>query len=339
MNVLLVKTSSLGDLLHTLPAVTDAQRLVRDLRVDWVVEEAYAQIPAWHPAVRRVITVALRRWRHQPLAAWRSGEWQRFQRGLRASQYDRVVDAQGLLKSALITRLARGERWGYSPRSAREPLAAIAYQRAVPVARGQHAVRRLRELFAAALGYSLAETPLDYGVGGSFPPRLGNGPLVFLHGTTWHSKHWPLPEWQRLAALAGALGWRVRLPWATLQERLRAERIAAAGPHVEVLPAASLGTLAAVINEARAVVGVDTGLAHLAAALNVPSVTLYAASDPRLTGTVGTGQRRLQAQYRCAPCLRRVCPKTSASAPSPPCYRTLGADQVWAALRDTLTED
>lgn len=338
MRVLLVKLSSLGDLLHTLPALTDAQRHVPELRVDWVVEEGYAQIPAWHPTVQRVIPASLRRWRHEPLAAWRSGEWQRFLHSLRASRYDRVLDAQGLLKSAVLARLARGERYGFDRHSAREPLAAMAYQHAVPVGRRRHAISRLRALFAAALGYAFDNREPDYGIGGRFQRRTrpGTGHLVFLHGTTWPSKHWPRSEWQRLAALAGAAGWEIRLPWATVQERLRAERIAGAGSTVEVLPASSLDSLAGVISEAAAVVGVDSGLAHLAAALGVPSITLYGATDPELTGTVGEKQRRLQAEYPCAPCLRRECREISSGAGSPPCYRTLSAERAWAALQDVL---
>ncbi len=338
MKMLLVKMSSLGDLLHTLPALTDAQREVPELSVDWVVEEGYTQIAAWHPAVREVIPTALRRWRHEPLHAWRSGEWRQFLRRLRLSRYDMVMDAQGLLKSALVARLARGVRYGFDRHSARESLAATAYQHAIPVARSQHAIRRLRELFAAALEYVFHDEQPDYGLGGRFPrqSRSGAGQLVFLHGTTWPSKHWPHAEWQRLAVLACAAGWQIRLPWATAQERLRAERIAAAASEVEVLPASSLNTLARIIGEAAAVVGVDSGLAHLAAALGVPSITLYGATDPRLTGTIGARQRRLQVEYPCAPCLSRVCREISAGSQSPPCYRTLSAERVWAGLRDVL---
>ena len=338
MRLLVVKMSSLGDLLHTLPALTDAQRHIADLQVDWVVEEAYAEIPAWHPTVRQVIPIALRRWRHQPLAAWGSGHWQHFMRRLRANRYDRVVDAQGLVKSAVVTRLARGVRYGFDRHSAREPLAAMAYGHTVAVQRRQHAIRRSRELLAAALGYPYEGSPPDYGIRERFPRYTpqGAGPLVFLHGTSWPSKHWPGSEWRRLAVMAGALGWQIRLPWATLQERLRAERIAQAGPTSAVLPASRLDSLAALISESAAVVGVDTGLAHLAAALGVPSVSLYGATAPELTGTVGEHQHQLRAEYPCAPCLRRTCREISTGAGSPPCYSSLSAERVWVALQTVL---
>ena len=341
MRVLVVKMSSLGDLLHTLPALTDAQRQVSDLRVDWVVEEGFAEIPSWHPSVQRVIPVSLRQWRHEPVAAWRSGRWQAFLHSLRRDDYDLVVDAQGLLKSAVIARLARGTRWGFDRRSAREALAAWAYRHTVPVQRRRHAIRRLRELFAAALAYPFQDTVPDYGISERFPRgrQPGTGYLVFMHGTSWPSKHWPLPEWRRLAALASAAGWRIRLPWATAQERLRAERIAAAAPGVEVLPGSGLDTLAVVASQAGAVVGVDTGLAHLAAALGVPSVTLYGPTDPELTGTLGERQRWLQAEYPCAPCRGRVCARTSTRSEAPPCYQGVPAERVWEAVRDLVVED
>ena len=104
MRILLIKTSSLGDVIHALPAVTDAARAIPGIRFDWVVEESFAEIPAWHPAVDRVIPVALRRWRKAPFSAWFGGEWHRFRQSLRAERYDAVIDAQGLLKSALLTR-------------------------------------------------------------------------------------------------------------------------------------------------------------------------------------------------------------------------------------------
>ena len=128
------------------------------------------------------------------------------------------------------------------------------------------------------------------------------------------------------------------MPWATVKERLRAQRIAAAGPDIDVLPASGLDGLAAVVSQAAAVVGVDTGLAHLAAALGIPSVTLYGATDPELTGTVGEQQHWLQAEYPCAPCRRRMCSKIPAGGESPPCYRDLPAERVWGALEGLLVE-
>nr|VFJ65880.1 MAG: heptosyltransferase-1 [Candidatus Kentron sp. FM]VFJ70421.1 MAG: heptosyltransferase-1 [Candidatus Kentron sp. FM]VFK15952.1 MAG: heptosyltransferase-1 [Candidatus Kentron sp. FM] len=159
--VLIIKTSSLGDVIHTLPALTDAARAVPGIRFDWVVEEAFAEIPAWHPAVDRVIPVALRCWRGHPVDTWRRGAWGRFKGELVARRYDAVIDAQGLLKSAWLTRQARGRRFGPDRRSAREPVASRFYDVPLPVAKGQHAVERVRQLFAQALGYEM-----EYGIDG-----------------------------------------------------------------------------------------------------------------------------------------------------------------------------
>jgi len=108
MRLLIVKTSSLGDVIHTLSAVSDAAAASPGLVCDWLVEEAYREVPAWHPAIRRVIPCALRRWRRAPLAAWRSGEWSRFRADLRQDAYDLVLDSQGLIKSAFLAIQARG---------------------------------------------------------------------------------------------------------------------------------------------------------------------------------------------------------------------------------------
>jgi len=164
MRVLLIKTSSLGDVLHTLPALTDAAEAIPGIRFDWVVEEAFAEIPEWHPAVGRMIQVAIRRWRKAPLKAILSGEWTTFRRQLRAREYDLVLDAQGLIKSALLSRMAKGRVVGLDKNSAREPLASRFYQQGFPVERGEHAIVRLRKLFAKALDYELPTSALDYGI-------------------------------------------------------------------------------------------------------------------------------------------------------------------------------
>lgn len=332
MHVLVVKTSSLGDLIHTLPALTDAVRQVPEVRFDWVAEEGFAEIATWHPAVDRVIPVALRRWRRHPGAALR-GEWGGFLTALRARPYDRVVDAQGLVKSAVIARFARGPCSGLSWRSAREPLASIFYRRRLSVHRAQHAIARLRQLFAAALDYTAPEGAPDYGL----PIRVerdDNMPfVVFLHGTTWDSKLWPEPYWVELAQRVVAAGYGVKVLGSTPTEQARARRIADTHPNVQVQPPGDLNAMARVLRAAAAVVSVDTGLVHLAAALDVPAVTLYGATSPELTGTVGRAQVLLRARFQCAPCLRRHCTYAVDSVVRPACYESLSPGQVWLALR------
>jgi lipopolysaccharide heptosyltransferase I len=297
MRVLIVKTSSLGDVLHALPALTDAARAIPGLRADWVVEKAFVEIPAWHPAVDRVIPCRLRAWRRAPLQARRSGEWSHFVEALRARPYDLVLDAQGLLKSALLARRAQGPVAGPDRHGAREALATLLYDRriAVPSHRELHAVPRLRRLFAGALGYPLPQTSPDSALDRRrFAPAAAKPPYaVFLHGTTWATKRWDPANWIALGRwLRGEHGIEVWLPWGNDEERARAERIAGAGAGC-VLPRATLSTLAGLLAGARFYVGVDTGLAHLAAALDVPGLTLYGPSLAQLTGTVGGRQLHL----------------------------------------------
>jgi heptosyltransferase-1 len=336
VKVLVIKTSSLGDILHTLPALTDAVREVPGIRFDWVVEEGFKEIPSWHPAVDEVIQVALRRWRHGLLRGLSTGEIQASVRELRSRDYDLIIDAQCLIKSAVITRLARGARCGLDRASAREPLAALAYERKFRVSRYQHAVQRIRQLFAAALHYSMPDELPDYGLDGQFIVQKKGNYLVFLHGTTWPSKHWPNEYWTRLASMAAESGMQVKLPWANKRELERAKKIANAVSTVELLPRMGLGDLARVIAEAAGIVGVDTGLVHLASALSVPCITLYGSTDPQLTGNLGHQQEQMRVNFSCAPCLKKNCTYDAPAAVHPACYTTLGPDEVWSRLRGLL---
>jgi len=265
-NILIVKTSSLGDLVHTLPALTDAVRAHPGLRCDWLVERAFAEIPPWHPAVARVIQCDLRGWRKHLGRTVFGGDWARFRAELRGTEYDVVIDAQGLVKSAWLAWQARGPLAGPDRASAREPLAARFYDRtyAVPGHDAAHAVERARRLFAQALGYALPDAPPDAGLERSrFPDPARPQPYV--------------------------LCLRVVLPWGSEAERADAEAIAAACGGL-VLPRLGLTAIAGWVAHARFCVGVDTGLAHLAAALGTPQLSLYGPTLPQLTGAVGANQ-------------------------------------------------
>ncbi len=308
MRVLIIKTSSLGDVIHTLPALTDAAHAIPGIRFDWVVEEGFAEIPSWHPAVDQVIPVAIRRWRKNLWQTFKSGEWRQFKQRLRERQYDLVIDAQGLVKSAWLTRLVKAPVAGLDRYSAREGWASRFYDRRLSVALGQHAVERVRQLFALALAYDLPAGLGDYGLN---LDRLQLQPaapyVVFLHGTTWATKHWPEVYWRELAERLGRKGLQVRLPWGNPDEQARAERIAQGLQHCQVLPKLNLAGVARVLAGAKACVAVDTGLGHLAAALDVPTLSLFGPTNPGLTGAYGKSQVHLASDFPCAPCMQKKC--------------------------------
>lgn len=338
MRVLVIKTSSLGDVIHTLPALTDAAQVYPTIRFDWVVEESFAEIPGWHKQVDEVIPVALRRWRKNIYQSYRQGEWQLFIKRLRARHYDKVIDAQGLIKSALLTRLTKGKRCGLAWQSLREPLASLAYQQAFAVNKNQHAIVRVRELFAKALDYDLPVSPPDGCIAKQRLPVYATASdyLVFLHGTTWANKHWPEAYWQQLAQRVTQANYQILLPWGNQAERERAERIAALNAKIRVLPKMTLTELAGVLANAKAVVSVDTGLSHLAAALSVPTIGLYGPTNPTLTGSVGSAQTHLAANFSCAPCLKRQCHYQQPSIIWPACFETINPSLVWQQLEPLL---
>lgn len=296
MRVLLVKMSSLGDVVHTLPALTDAAEAVPGIRFDWVVEEGFAEIPGWHPAVQRTIPIALRRWRKHPLRDFSGPEWREFRRQVRGQHYDAVIDAQGLLKSALVSRLVKAPLYGLDKQSAREPLASRAYRYKINVPRDMHAVERTRMLFAKALNYPVPTNQGDYGVRANLldeKPRRSRG-LLFFHGTARVEKLWPEANWVALARIAVEAGYPVWLPWGSAGEKARAVQIAEQCEGAQVLPQLNLLGLSGLLLDASGAVAVDTGLGHLAAALDVPTVSLYGPTNMRLIGAYGRNQVHIQ---------------------------------------------
>lgn len=329
----------MGDIIHTLPALTDAGKFFPDVRFDWVVEEAFAEIPLWHPLVQRVIPMAWRRWRKHIFSVntWR--EWRQFYRDLRQEKYDLIIDAQGLIKSALLAFCSRGTRAGLDRHSAWEPVASLCYQRRYAVVPQQHAITRVRELFAAALEYpaDINQMP-DYNVAPElFKSYPADHPyLVFIHGTTWQTKQWPVEHWVALATLATQAGYNILLPWGNAEEHQRAKRIAAANAKIKILSRADLNELAGIIKGAKIVIAVDTGLGHLAAALSVPTISLYGPTDPKEIGTRGKNQIHLKTAFVCAPCNQQVCNYQPAAAVSPACLAAISVQQVWQRMQTFL---
>lgn len=297
MRVLIVKTSSMGDVLHTLPALTDAANSIPNITFDWVVEENFCQIPSWHFAVNDIIPVAIRRWRKNWFAKPIRQERHQFIEHLKRKQYDCIIDAQGLIKSAfLITRKAKGIKHGLDRQSIKEPIASWFYDVKHHVPKQMHAIERVRMLFAKSLNYSQPDSIGDYAIADHFLTSLppdNQKYLIFLHATTRDEKHWTESAWRNLIELIEPTGLKIKLPWGAPHEQERALRLAQGFKHVEVLPKLSLNEIATVIAGAKAVVSVDTGLSHLTAALDRPNITLFGNTDPKLIGGYGKNQHSI----------------------------------------------
>lgn len=288
--ILLVKTSSLGDVIHNCPVFADIRQHFPDALIDWVVEESFADIPRMHSGINQVYTVAFRRWRKQILNPQIWSEIKQFKQLIVQQQYDAVIDSQGLLKSALITRLTNGVKHGYDKQSIRESIASRFYDKTYAISYQQHAVTRNRTLAALSLGYAPPSNAPNYGLQAKSDLSflLKKPFIIALHGTSRDSKLWPIEHWIELGKTLKNQQLNLLLPWSNSAELSRAEQIANTLENVVVLPKLSITELASVISQAKAAIGVDTGLSHLAAALNIPTIALYTDTNPALTGVMGS---------------------------------------------------
>ncbi len=338
MRVLVVKLTSMGDVLHVMPALSDLKQHHPNIVVDWMVEESFAEIPQWHPLVDRTIEVATRRWRRFKWAY--AKEFFASVRHLRSQRYDVVIDAQGLMKSAVFSRFAKlnkgGKRIGFSADSMKESPAAKFYNTPVQVGRQQHAVERVRQLFAGGFGYPLPNAKPDYGLSASKQSSRDLPAICLLHGTTWATKHLPENIWRELAQLIQDDGYKVILCWGNEREKQRADTIAQGLSHAQVLPKSNLTELKQQLSKASGAIAVDTGLGHLAAAMGLPCISIYGSTDADLTGALGDNQQWLQSTYPCSPCLLKECPKLTQQVTQPPCYQEITASQIWQRLYEQI---
>lgn len=286
MEILIVKISSMGDIIHTLPALTDATCILQNIHFDWVVEENFTEIPMWHPAVKQVIPVAIRRWRKNWFNKIIREERYAFKRILQHKKYDKIIDAQGLIKSAmLVTRIAKGDKHGLDFKSAREPLASLFYHQRHKVSKQKHAIKRIRYLFAHSLGYNIPTSPYDYSIINNFQwNNKKKSYFIFLHSSSCTNKLWPEKNWDKLLQLTSNNGYQIRLLWGTKSEYERSIRLSQNHINVKVLPKLSLNDIAQQLINARAIISIDTGLSHLANALQCPNLTLFGPTNPNLIG-------------------------------------------------------
>lgn len=336
MRVLIVKLTSMGDLVQALPALSDARRARPEITFDWVVDEAFAEIPAWHPAVDRVIKTAHRRWKSALFRAAGKGEGQvpSFLRQLRAARYDGVIDAQTNLKSAVVTALTRGPKHGPDGASVREVPAHWAYRHHYPIAKNQLAIDRWRQLFARVLSYPVPDAPPDFGLGHKQWPEAADIPagdyLVAVPNASWDNKNWVDGHWREVISLADQAGLKVLLTSGSEKERECCRQIAAGFGNAVVLPRKTLTEIAAILVKSRGTIAMDTGLAHVSAALDVPTVTLYGPTDPALIGATGANSRHLVATgFDCIPCYRRECSVPGYRGDQAQCLKGISAGQVW----------
>ncbi len=293
MRVLIVKLSSLGDVVHAMPVVQDIRRALPSARIDWVVERGFAPLVRRCEGIGRVIECELRRWRKQPLASETRRAFGAFKSDLQRVRYDAVLDLQGLSKSALLAWLAclapQGRRYAMANQtegSGYEAPTRWLANVALTLPAHIHALTRSRELSARALGYALPET-MQFGLQAqslcgkdaisSVADQHGQqgGVVALVHGTSRADKLWPVANWVELARALHAQGLRVALPHGSDEEAQRAAEIAAALPNATVWPRLSLDDLVDRLGACAGVIGVDSGLSHIAVALDLPHVQVY----------------------------------------------------------------
>ena len=302
MKILIVKLSSLGDVVHAMPAVQDIRQQLPDARIDWVVERGFAPLAARCQGVQRVIPCELRRWRKTPFSGPTRQAWHAFKVDLQRVAYDAVIDLQGLSKSALVSWLARltptGKRYGLANRtegSSFEAPARWVADVAVTVPAHSHAVTRSRILCAQALGYALPPV-LHQGLAAQpIKPAVqtgGAGWVALVHGTSRADKQWPIGHWRALALQLNAAGFGVVLPHGSDAEEAVARQIAHGLPQAQVWPRLALDALTDALASCAGVIGVDSGLSHIAVALDLPHVQLYNFDTAWRTGPLPEAQRQ-----------------------------------------------
>ena len=297
MKVLIIKLTSMGDLMHALPALTDASNIYPDIQFDWIVDENFSDVPSWHPKVSEIITTNHRTWRKQLLSGSLRRELKELKTKINVGDYDVVIDMQNNLKSAVLSYFIKKEVHGLDKNSAREYPAHWAYAFKHEVPKNLHAVARQRSLLALSLNYKIDDKSINYKVDKSVfraPDfSLPNKYLVLVHNASWPTKLWPIPHWQKFIELINQEGYTAILPSGSEEEIARAEEIVSSNNKAIALKKLSLNEVAYVIEHSLGCVCSDTGLAHLSAVLDKPSVTMYSVTDESLIGTRGKNQEHL----------------------------------------------
>lgn len=339
--ILLVKITSMGDIIQTLPALTDAAYAFPGIRFDWVVEESFKEIPQLHPNVDKIITLPYRRWKKNLRESVLSGEITQFLKQLRSQRYDMIIDAQSNLKSALVTRLAKGLKYGLDRESVREYGAHFAYQKKIAINRDQNHAERMRQLMATFLGYEQPKALINYGINQDHLPSIDfELPKKFIFVVPICStvtRLWPEPFWKEVLNDLVNEGYEIVMPWWSAEEKERLLRLKMNNPLIHLIPPLNLAQKATILTKALAAISLDTGLAHMAAALDVPNISLYGPTSAKLTGTFGNKQVHLSATGpSCSPCLRTKCSYQGQSTYKPACLETITPKHVLHSFYDLI---
>jgi heptosyltransferase I len=288
--VLVVRPSSLGDVVYALALVSDVALHRPELPIDWVAEDAFVDLVRLDPRIRHVVPLALRRWRHAPLARTTWRDMRAFRRAIRQERYDAILNLQEQVKGALVSWFAQGTRHGLDRANIREPIATLVDDVHHAVSRELHIVERCRGVAAAALGYVAQGPPRWHFELPAATTAMPARPyaLVF-HATSRTDKQWPEEHWRALVAHFARAGFATMLPWGNELEHARSLRIADGSEAAVVLPRQSLPQLATLLRGAEIAVGVDTGLTHFAAALGTSTVAIFTTTDARLAGVACAG--------------------------------------------------
>jgi heptosyltransferase-1 len=336
MHALFVKLTSMGDLIHALPALTDASRMVPGLSFDWVIEKNFSEVALWHPAVKKIIPTSHRKWRKNLWQSLKNKEIYQFLHLLRQEKYDLVIDGQSSLKSAAVSLLSKGVRHGLDRNSCRERVVPMAYQKQHFVSKNLHAVTRLRLLLAAAFNYPFPDTAPDYGIADypfpALPFELPKPYVVFVHNASWSTKMWPARYWRELITHAANDGLNVVMPWGNETEKQRAIDITAWFANAQVLPFCTLSEHAQILKGAVGAICSDTGLGHLAAALNVPAVSFYGPTNKDLIGSTGLNQTHLVSPFICTLCYRQSCNYADQLNAEPLCLQAITPQMLWQSF-------
>jgi heptosyltransferase I len=320
VRILLVKLSSFGDLIHTFPAVSELKSNLPNIHLDWLVDASYSAIPSWHPGVDEVLELPIRK---------RSGkrDWQgliQAHKVLRTRHYDSIIDAQGLIKSSLSMIGVKGTKHGFATPLLKEPLARFNYHHQHEVEVG-HVIDKNRQLLASVFNYPLSPS-FRFGIENN--SIIKSNQVVFFIGSSWHNKRWPLSHWHQLVKKAINHGLHVVMPWGSQKEKDELLIFNSFPSSKLTISSYSLNNLKNVLESSRAVIAADTGVLHLAQAVNTPVLGLFGPTDGMRSGPGSNAL--IQSKESCAPCMRRKC-KFNDSIWAP-CMISIDPDNVWSRL-------